>query len=164
MPLDRAALPAGHEAGAVASAVDAAAGAEVDQLEAALGQPPVAAYRVAPVGVAAVGDDVAALEHGGQLLEEGVDRRAGRDVDEDRARRSQRRAQIFQAARLDNAGLEKLRTQPARIEPDHLHAPVARLQRQPAAHPPETDHAEIASRVIHGVPFLDSVPPALPRS
>ena len=46
-------------------------------------------YRVAPVRVAAVDDDVAGLEHRGQLVEHRIDRRPGREVEEDRARRGQ---------------------------------------------------------------------------
>jgi hypothetical protein len=78
---DSLALAAGHETGAVARPVEAAAGAEVNEVDAPLLQAALAADRVPPVGVAAVHEHVARVERGGKVVEDLVHRRARRDVE-----------------------------------------------------------------------------------
>ena len=66
-PLDRAVGAADHQAVAALEAEDAAAGAAVDEVDPLLAQLRGAADVVAVVGVAAVDDRVAGLEHGGDV-------------------------------------------------------------------------------------------------
>ena len=67
--VDRVVLAADHQAVAALEAPDAAAGADVDVVDAALGQRGRARDVVAVVGVAAVDDDVARLEQRGQAVD-----------------------------------------------------------------------------------------------
>src|SRR6201999_3367487 len=66
-PGHRVAIAAGHEAGAVERAARAAAGAEIDEVDAAPAQSCVAADRIAPIGIAAIGNDVAGIKDGAEF-------------------------------------------------------------------------------------------------
>lgn len=67
-----------HEAGAFAGTREAAARAEVDEMQAARLQPLVPPHRVAPVGVAAIDNDVAVVEMRRELFQHRVHDSAGR--------------------------------------------------------------------------------------
>jgi hypothetical protein len=69
----------------MSSSIDDAARPEVHALDALLLKPVVAPDRIAPVGVPAVYENVAFVELGGEPVEDLVDRRSRRDVNEDRA-------------------------------------------------------------------------------
>ena len=94
--LDRAVGAADHQAVAALEAEDAAAGAAVDVVDPLLADLGGAADVVAVVGVAAVDDRVAGLEHRGDGVDGLLGDLAGRDHDPDRARRAQLRGQVLQ--------------------------------------------------------------------
>jgi len=89
---------ADHEGGAVPprEVGDAAAGADVEEVDAALGDPVVPLLGVLPEGVAAVGDDVARLERRQDLLEVLVDGLAVRHPHQDHAGRRQLARHVLQ--------------------------------------------------------------------
>jgi hypothetical protein len=95
-PLDRSVGAADHQAVAALEAEDAAAGAAVDEVDAALAQLLGAADVVAVVGVAAVDDRVARLEHSGDVLDRLLGDLARRHHHPDRAGVRQRRCQVLQ--------------------------------------------------------------------
>jgi len=68
----------------------------------------VAADRVAPVGVAAVHEDVALVQLFGEVVEDLVHRRPRRDVQEDRPRGRQPVLEVRQGANLLEPGLDEL--------------------------------------------------------
>src|SRR5438067_5596387 len=83
---DRFGLAADHEAGALARAGRAAGGTGVDEMNALLLEPDVPADGIAPIRIAAVGDDVAGLEHGRSLLQYLINRRPSRHIQQHKAR------------------------------------------------------------------------------
>ena len=78
-------LAAHHEAGAVAGAAWAARGAEVDEMQPLLFQPLMAADGIAPVGIAAVDEDVAGFADLGEIREARIHGGTCGDVEEDDA-------------------------------------------------------------------------------
>src|SRR5438132_1230907 len=66
--LERFVVSAHHETRAVPRARDAAAGPDIDKYQAPLAQLLVPAYRILPMRVAGIGDNVAFLEKGRQVL------------------------------------------------------------------------------------------------
>jgi hypothetical protein len=82
-------------------ALDATAGPEVHEVDPLLLEAAVAPYRVAPVGVPAVDEDVAFLELFGEVVEDLIDRRSGGDVEKDYSRGSKLLLEIFVGAYFD---------------------------------------------------------------
>ena len=146
--LDRDLVAADHQAVAALQAEDAAAGADVDVVDALLPQLLGPADVVAVVGVAAVDDDVALVEERGDLVDD-LPGDAGRDhhpdgprllelADELLQRRAAGRALILEL--LDRLGVD--------VE-DHALVSVAH---QPphdvGAHPTQPDHSQLHDKLL----------------
>ncbi len=80
------AVAAGHEAGTPERAFFAAADAHAEEFDAGAGELLHAPLGVGEEGIAAVDDDVAILQMRAELGDDGIDRSAGLDHDEDAAR------------------------------------------------------------------------------
>src|SRR5207245_6319682 len=142
-------VASGHEAGAGARAFDATAGAEVDEVEAALGQSLVAANRVAPVGIAGIDDDVAHFEVRGQVVDDRIHDRAGRNVDEDGPRWREVVSETLEPTDLRHSGVSQLIWSRMHVVPDDAYPLFERVQDEVAAHAAEADYAEFLPWVLH---------------
>ena len=145
----RFAVPARHDARALERALLAARHAGAEEAQAALGELAAAALRVAEVGVAAVDDHVAALHQRHQLLDHGVDRLAGLDHHDDRARRRQRSDELLRGAGALERALvavlvhEALRLRSRAVVHGHRDAVVGDVAREVGAHGGQAGEAEV---------------------
>lgn len=80
-----------------------AAGAEVDEVDAAPAHCRVPPHRIAPIGISSIGHDVAGGENVRQVVERAIDRVACRDVKKNNARSSERARQRLEAVRRHHA-------------------------------------------------------------
>ena len=142
-------VAASHEAGAGARAFDATAGAEIDEVEAALGQPLVAANRVAPVGIAGVDDDVAHFEVRGEVVDDRIHDRAGRNVDEERARWREVVPETLEPTDLRHSGVSQLIWRRMHVVSNDAYPLFERVQDEVAAHAAEADDAEFLRCALH---------------
>ena len=139
---------ADHQAVAALQAPDAAAGADVDVVDAPLGELAGAADVVVVVRVAAVDDDVAALEQRHQVLDARVDD-GRRHHQPDGPRRAELRHQLVERRRALRACRDQLRHR-AGIAVVHdagvagAHEPAHHVR----AHPSETDHSELHHELL----------------
>jgi hypothetical protein len=111
-------------------------------LDAAPAQSRVAADRIAPVRVAAVGDDVAGIEDGAQLIERLVDRRSGRDVEQDDARTLQGSREIGEGLGRDQSGERQVGRRLALAEARDSELLGESLAGEIAAHLSQADDSE----------------------
>jgi hypothetical protein len=77
---------------------------QIDEVDSLLLEPRVTADGIAPIGVTAVGDDVAGLQDIGELRQHGIDRRTGGDVEQDESRRHQQSCEGLEVWRDLQAG------------------------------------------------------------
>ena len=148
-------LAADHHAIAALQAPDAAAGADVDVVDALGRQLLGPADVVDVIGVAAVDQDVAALQMG-QQIGDGFVHHADRHHQPDRARLRQAPRELRQRSAADSPLLHELRHS-LRGHVEHR-ALMAALQQAPhhvRSHPAEADHSQ-----LHGVspPWMTDVP------
>lgn len=139
---DVARQAAGHEARAAAGARDAAAGPGVHEADAVAGEAAVAPDGVAPVRVARVHDDVAAVEVRREAVEDVVDGWPGGHGDQDAPRRRQASAKVGGRRRGLEASLEESRLDAAAPVADDAPALLHGLQGQALAHLAQADQAE----------------------
>ena len=155
-PLDGAVGAADHQAVAALEAEDAAAGAAVDVVDPLLADLGGAADVVAVVGVAAVDDRVAGLEHGGHVLDRLLGDLAGRDHHPDRARRAQLRGQLLQRGGALGALAGQLGD---RVGVDVVGDDLVAVAHQPArhvgAHPAEADDSQLHRTTLPLVALQD---------
>jgi hypothetical protein len=126
--------------------VDAAGGADVDEVE-ALEQERLGAVHVVPVvAVAAVDDRVAGLEVLDELVDDLLDERR-RHHDPDRARLVELPHQVRERARAGGAlGPELRHGVRIDVEDDDLVPVLHQAARHVCAHPPESDHSQLHGR------------------
>ena len=143
---DDVVLAADHQAVAALEAVHAAAGADVDVVDALVLQLSGSVDVVAVVGVSAVDDDVAFLHQLGDLHDH-LAGDAGRHHDPGDPRLVQRLDEVLERGRADRALTGQLRHRVrARVERDGC-VPVAHdAPDDVGAHAPEADHAELHLR------------------
>ena len=145
---------AGHDARPVQRALLAAGDADAEEAQAALGHRLVAALGVAEVRVAAVDDRVALVEQRRELLDHGVDRRAGLDHGHDRARALERLDELLRRAGAGDRplgavlGHELLGLGRGAVVHRDRDVVVGDVAREVGAHHREAGEAE--SRAAHG--------------
>ncbi len=161
-PVDDLRLAADHQAEAALEAPDAAARADVDVVDAFLLELLRVANVVVVVGVAAVDDRVAGLEHLGQRLDRLVGDLAGGNHHPGRARLLELGGEVRKRLGPDRAVCgERLHRVGADVVADAV-VPVAdQPPNHAGAHPAEPDHSELHGRVCghDSLPSADFVTP-----
>jgi len=102
----------------------------------------VAADGVAPVRIAAVGDDVAGLEGLAEPVQHCVDRRARRDVEQDSSRRPQLRVKLAEVPDFHEPCFQQVARRAAAAGADDPDALLERVVGEAATHFAETDDAK----------------------
>lgn len=148
-PCDRLRLAARHETGPVASPFDATAGPKIHEMNALLLEPLVAPDRITPVGVAAVYENVSLVELRGQIIEDLIDHRPRRDVDEDRSRGSKLRLEICQGAGFDQPGLDHVGRGATAGIAHHAYPLLQSLPGEIPAHPAQAHNAILVVLGFH---------------
>src|SRR5690348_2992217 len=141
--LDDVFFAADHLAIAALEAPDATAGADVDVMNAAWGEFLGAANVVDVVGVAAVDENVAGFEFGGEVVQRCIDHTGG-DHQPDSARLAEFLYEIVERRRAGGAlSAELFYGVGAAVVDDALVAVFLQAAHHVGAHPAETDHAEL---------------------
>ncbi len=146
---------AGHDAGPLESAFLAAADADAEEMDALLAQGFFPALGVGPERIATVDDDVARLEQGHELRNDGVNRAAGLDHDLHLARLGEGSDKFLQSLAagkvfpLSTAGNELLHHVRGAIEDRHLKASAFHVEDKVFAHDGEPDEANITLLRAH---------------
>jgi hypothetical protein len=136
-----------HEAGPVARALDAPARPEVHEVNALLLQPAVAPYRVAPVRVPPVNEDVARVAFFGEVVEDLIDRRSRGDVEEHYSRGSELRLEILVGADLDEPSFGHIGRRTVAREAHHADALLQSLPGEVSPHPTQPNYAVLVPAV-----------------
>lgn len=103
----------------------------------------MAGHGVAPVGVAPIRHDIPRLQHGRQIVEDGVDRVAGRHVQQHHAWRGEDSMQVTEPVDPHQARGQQVVGRPAAVEACDTQALLQAVSGQVAADPAETDDREI---------------------
>ena len=134
-----------HEAGAFERASGPARGSGVDKVNALLLEPRVAANGIAPIGIAAVGNDIARLQQAFELREHAIDRRSCRNVKNDEARRRQQRGELLEVAGGPQTGFGQIARHRMGVGPGDIEAFAECIFGEIGAHFSEADDAEAAN-------------------
>lgn len=108
---------------------------------------------IAPIGVAAVGDDVARLQDVRELCEHPVDRRARRHIQHDKARRRQRRRQRLEIGCHLDAVMLQFFGHRMRVDAGDLEADAERVLGHTGAHLAEADDTD----VLNGIWYMGNL-------
>ena len=109
-------------------------------------EPRMTADRVAPIGVAAVGNDVAGLEDICELRQHGVDRRTGGHIKHDEARRRKQRGKVLKIRGDLQAGARQIDGYGVGVCSSNVKIFSEGILGQAGAHLAEADDAERADR------------------
>ncbi len=149
-------VAAGHEGRAETRALLAAGHAGADEEEALFLEGFFAADGVGPKGVAAVDDDVAGLEHGGEAVDHGVGGLAGLDEDDGLAGLGEGRSELLERLGADNAaggggvfGDELVGLLDRAVIDRDLEAVVGDVEGEVLTHHGEADESDVGVRLGH---------------
>jgi hypothetical protein len=160
-------LAAGHEGRAEARALLAAGHAGADEAQAFFAERLLAADGVGPERVAAVDDDVALLEDGGEAVDHGVGRLAGLNEDDGLARLRQRGGEFLEGLGGDEAargvgvlGDELVGLFGGAVVDRNPEAVVGDVEGEILTHHGEADESDVRVRFGHGCGSRPSRPEA----